>query len=416
MIAEILATGDEIRTGALVDTNSAYLARALEDMGVAVSRHLCVGDDLVATAAVLREIGDRADIALVTGGLGPTEDDLTCAAAARAAGVPLEMDEGVLETIREYFSGRNIPMPASNRKQALLPQGAQILENPVGTAPGFSMAIGRCRFCFLPGVPFEMKRMFKDRVRPVIDDMLGPARPVRLSRTLSTFGLTESATGDRLRGLHQAFPGIRLGLRAKFPEIQVKLYGAGGDPDALSRRMAAAVAWAEARLGDKVFATDGSSMAAVVGRRLRQRRATLALAESCTGGLIASRLTDVPGSSDYFLLSAVTYANAAKVAVLGVPPETISRCGAVSTETAKAMAAGVRRVAGATYGLSVSGIAGPSGGTAEKPVGTVSIGLSGPKRTTGADFQLRFATREMNKSMFAMKAMDMLRRELMDGD
>ena len=413
MIAELLATGDEIRTGALVDTNSAYLARGLEAAGISVSRHQCVGDDSGAIAAVLGEIGNRADIAMVTGGLGPTGDDLTCEAAARAAKVPLEKNDGVLDMIRNYFKGRNISMPASNEKQALLPKGAIVLENPVGTAPGFSMTIGRCRFWFMPGVPFEMKRMFTDQVLPAVGRMLGPDREVHMNRTLSTFGLTESATGDRLLGLDLAFPGIKLGLRAKFPEIQVKLYGAGKDPETLAHQMRDAEQWAAERIGDRVFSLDEESMAAVVGRLLRQQKATLALAESCTGGLIASRITDVSGSSDYFLFSAVTYANDAKVRILGVSPDTILRHGAVSTETAREMAEGARRAAGSTYGLSVSGIAGPSGGTAEKPVGTVCIGLAGPEGTTGVQLLLGFATRDMNKSMFAMKALDMLRRELL---
>ncbi|WP_373501167.1 competence/damage-inducible protein A [Desulfococcus sp.] len=413
MIAEVVATGDEIRTGALVDTNSAWLSRKIEAMGITVSRHACVGDDPAAITGVLTEIGDRADIAVVTGGLGPTGDDLTCEAAARAAGVSLELNAGVLDMIRNYFAGRKLPMPDSNRKQALLPRGAAVLENPVGTAPGFSLTIGRCRFWFMPGVPFEMKRMFRDQVRPIIDGMMGPNRRAHLNRTLSVFGLTESATEDRLRGLEQAFPGIKLGLRAKFPEIQVKLYGAGSDREALSNQMRAVEAWIAHRLGDRIFSMDGESMAAVVGRLLRHRKATLALAESCTGGLIANWMTDVPGSSDYFLLSAVTYANDAKSAVLGVSPGTIIRHGAVSVETATAMATGVRRIAGATYGLSVSGIAGPGGGTAEKPVGTVCIALAGPVATNGTQVRLNFASRDMNKSMFAMKAMDLLRRELM---
>jgi len=413
MIAEILATGEELRTGALVDTNSAYLAREMEAMGIDVARHQCVGDDLAAITAVLKEIGDRADIALVTGGLGPTEDDRTCEAAARAADVPLEMDGGVLDGIRRYFDSRRIPMPPSNEKQALIPTGADILENPVGTAPGFSINIGRCRCCFMPGVPFEMKRMFRDSVRSIIDEMLGPNRRIHLNRTLSTFGLTESATGDRLQGLEQTFPGIQLGLRAIFPEIQVKLYGDGSDGEELAKKMREATAWAIARLGDRVFSVEEESMAAALGRLLRQEGASLALAESCTGGLIANRITDVPGSSDYFLFSAVTYGNAAKVTVLGVSPDTLHRFGAVSTQTAEEMAMGVRRVAGATYGLSVSGIAGPSGGTPEKPVGTVCIGLAGSSGTTARQLTLSFATRDMNKSMFAMKAMDMLRRDLL---
>jgi nicotinamide-nucleotide amidase len=412
MHAEILATGDEIRTGALVDSNSAWIAQALEEAGVAVARLNGVGDDLDHLIGILKEIGGRADVAVVTGGLGPTVDDLSALAAAAATSVGLVMEPAALAAIEEFYRQRNRPMNPSVRKQAFLPAGADMLANPVGTAPGFRLRIGRCAFFFLPGVPFEMKRMLADHVLPQIDRMRGERRETHLIKTFACFGLTESLTGERVGGVAERFPGIKLGLRAKFPEVQVKLYTSDPVEAEAVGRLDAASAWARERLGDVLFSEAGESMEAVVGRLLRKRKASVAAAESCTGGLLSSLLTDVPGSSDYFLLSTVTYANDAKMRLLGVNAETLGRSGAVHEDTAQEMAEGVRRLAGSTYGLSTTGIAGPAGGTSEKPVGTVCIGLSTPARTVGYRFQYTYGRRSMNKHMFAMKAMDILRREL----
>ena len=412
-IAEILATGEEIRTGALVDSNSAFIAEQLEHAGVKVVRLNGVGDDLNRLIAVLKEIGERADVSIVTGGLGPTADDLSAQAAAEAAGVGLQADPAALASIEDFFRRRNRPMNRSIDKQALLPAGSEVLFNPVGTAPGFQLRIGRCWFFFLPGVPFEMKRMLADHVLPRIADRLGVRRGIRRVKTLSCFGLTESLTGERLAGLGDQFPGVRLGLRARFPEIQVKLYGSGLDAVQVAEALDQAAAWVRERLGDLVFADNGEPMEAVVGRLLRERHATLAVAESCTGGLISHWLTEVAGSSDYFLLAAVTYANEAKTRVLAVAEETLTHGGAVHPDTAREMAVGVRRLAGATYGIATSGIAGPTGGCSEKPVGTVCIGLAAPGQALGYRFHLNFGRRSMNKQMFALKALDVLRRELL---
>jgi nicotinamide-nucleotide amidase len=410
--AEILATGEEIRTGALVDSNSAHIAEQLEHAGLNVVRLNGVGDQLEQLSAVLKEIGNRADVAVVTGGLGPTVDDLCAQAAAAAAGAGLRLDPDALESIEAFFRQRNRPMNPSIRKQAVLPDGAQVLFNPVGTAPGFQLRIGRCWFFFLPGVPFEMQRMLAEQVLPRISGLLGGRREFRQVKTLSCFGLTESLTGERLDGLAEEFPGVRLGLRARFPEIQVKLYASGPAGARVSETLEMAAAWVRGRLGDIVFNDAGEPMAAVVGCLLRERNATLAAAESCTGGLIAHWLTEIAGSSDYFLLSAVTYANDAKTRVLGVAEETLRRCGAVHVDTAREMAIGVRRLAGAAYGIATSGIAGPAGGSAEKPVGTVCIGLATPAQAFGYRFHFNYGRRSMNKQMFAMKTLDVLRREL----
>lgn len=413
MIAEILTTGDEIRSGALVDSNSAYIAQILEGAGVEVVRHSCVGDDLEKIMTILQEIGSRSDIAVVTGGLGPTVDDITAAAAARAAGVELVLNPRALASIEKFFKRLQRPVTDSNKKQAMLPDDAECLCNPVGTAPGFHLIMGRCDFFFLPGVPFEMQRMLDNEViaRVLKTQTEGPR--VRLTRTLATFGLTESATGEKLAGFERLFPQIKLGFRAKFPEIHVTLYAGGPDEERLQKQLKQAVDWIFDKLGDKVFSDAGGSLEKAVGNLLNENNATLAVAESCTGGLISDLVTNVPGSSDYFVFSAVTYTNQSKMNILGVAAETLDRHGAVAVETAKEMAWGVKHVSGATYGLSTSGIAGPGGATDAKPVGTVCIGLATPQSVTGRRFNFTFNDRRMNKHIFAATALELLRRELL---
>jgi len=412
MIAEILATGDEIRSGALVDSNSGHIARALEETGIEVARHGCVGDNLESIASVLQEIAGRADLAVVTGGLGATEDDLTAAAAAKAAGVELVQDPTALDSLAAFFKARQQPLSAPNHKQALLPAGADCLVNPVGSAPGFQLQIGRCQMFFLPGVPFEMKQILAEAVLPRLAQLQGATRCVRQTRTLSTFGLTEADTAGRLRGFGGRFPGLKLGLRVKFPEIQVKLYGHDADEEGLRYRLDDAGGWVRRRLGGRVFSHTGESLEQAVARLLRARQETLALAESCTGGLMADLITEVPGSSDYFVFSAVTYANQAKVDILAVDVKTLQDHGAVSVETAREMASGVRSACGTTYGLATSGIAGPGGASAGKPVGTVCIGLATSDGVSGHRYHFPYDHRSRNKRIFAAMALELLRREL----
>jgi len=412
MKAEILATGDEIRTGALVDSNSALVAERLEQHGVVVSRHHSVGDDLTALVEVISEISRRADAAVVTGGLGPTVDDRTVEAAAQVAGVQLTLDPKALADIENFFKRRGRPFSATNRKQAMIPQGAMCLYNPIGTAPGVRLTINRCTFFFLPGVPVEMKLMLDDQVLPQIMDLQGAKRQYALVRTISTFGLPESMVGEKVASLGDQFPDITLGLRAKFPEIQVKLYLRTEDEPAGQKVLDAADRWVSEKLRQYVFSHRGRPLAEEVGRLLLARNATLALAESCTGGLVANWITNTAGSSEYFLFSAVTYHNAAKVSVLGVSEETLKEKGAVDEETARQMAEGARRLGGATYGLATTGIAGPGGGSDEKPVGTICLALATPEDTLSRRFCFSFGQRLMNKRIFAMSALDMLRRHL----
>lgn len=413
MQAEILSTGDEVRSGAVVDTNAAFIAEMLETNGISVNRHTCVGDDVDGIAAALQEIARRADMAVITGGLGPTADDVTAEAAARAAGVELEEVPAALEQVERFFKSRGVAMSAANRKQALLPRGASVLENIDGTAPGFRMTMGACRMVFLPGVPREMRPMM---ARHVLHDLKAQHRSdgvVHAVDVISTFGLPESVVGDRLKDITPTAGPLRIGLRVLFPEIHVRLYGRGDRQETLAAQMRQLKDTICERLGKRVVATDGRRLPEVLAHLLIERKATLAVAESCTGGLMAKQLTDVPGSSGFFLLSAVTYANEAKMAVLGVAPETLERFGAVDEATAREMAEGARRCAGADYALSTTGIAGPDGGTAEKPVGTVCIGLATPEGTTTFRYGFSFGDRDLNRRLFAATAFDRLRQYLM---
>lgn len=414
MIAEILATGDEVRTGALVDSNSAHIAERLTRTGIFVQRHHTVGDDMQALVAVFDEISRRADIAVVTGGLGPTQDDLTVEAAARAAGCSLRLDDRVLRDIERFFVERGRTMSQSNKKQAYLPEKATVLYNPVGTAPGFQLTLNRCVFFCLPGVPYEMKTMLADQVLPELESLQGGRRSYNLARTFATFGLPESTVGEKVLGLETAFPGIKVGLRAKFPEIQVKLYLAANDAREGEALLDKAGRWVADRLGAFMFSDEGSTMAETVGKMLADRGQTLALAESCTGGLVANWITNIAGSSDYFLLSAVTYANQAKIDILGVKPETLAQLGAVDEQVAREMAQGARRRSGATYGVGITGIAGPGGATPGKPVGTVCIAVAAPDKTISKRFVFSFGRRLMNKKIFATAALDLLRRVMVE--
>jgi nicotinamide-nucleotide amidase len=413
MQAEILSTGDEIRSGALADANASHIARNLEDAGIAVLRHHCVGDDMEQLVMVLKEIAPRSDIGIVTGGLGPTADDITAEAAARAAGVAMAINDTALAGIESFFRKRQRPLTPSNRKPAIMPHGASVIANPSGTAPGFALNIDRCRFFFLPGVPAEMKRMLTETVLEAIAAGQGGKRDYILVSTLSSFGLPESVVDEKLAGLTQRFPEIRLGLRAVFPEIHIKLYARGKARQKLSEQLTQVSDDVVSRLDHRVFSTQGETMQAVVGRLLRQQGATVAVAESCTGGLISHLLTDVSGSSDYFLFSGVTYSNAAKIRVLGVSPDILDRHGAVHEKTAQAMAEGARNVSGATYGIATSGIAGPTGAVPGKPVGTLCVGLARPDGSHGKRYQFPFDDRAMNKQVFAITALNRLRLALL---
>jgi nicotinamide-nucleotide amidase len=382
MTAAVLSTGTELLRGDHVNTNASFLARAVSDLGLEVSCLETVGDDRARLRETLSRLGAENEVLVCTGGLGPTTDDLTTGVVAELLGVPLVRDEASLSTIRAMLTSAGRKMADSNAKQADFPRGAQILPNARGTAPGFSVTLGRSLAFFLPGVPSEMEAMFAATVAPRLAAL--PRLPMHLIR-LRTFGLPESEVNDRLGGIEQAH-GVTLGYRASLPEIEVKIFATGGGA---RERAVTAEAMVRAALGDAVYGEGVTSFPEAIVRLLEERGATLSLAESCTGGLVGELVTTVPGSSRTFLGGVVSYANSAKIALLGVQEELLSAHGAVSPEVARAMAEGARARFGSTYALSITGIAGPNGGTRDKPVGLVHFAVAGPDGVTPKEARYR---------------------------
>jgi nicotinamide-nucleotide amidase len=378
MTAAVLSIGTELSRGELVNTNGPWIAAQLVTIGFEVFEHAIVDDDRPRIVAAIERFARNVSVIVCTGGLGPTTDDVTTEAVATVLGAKLRRDEASLEHIRRRFEKLGRVMSESNAKQADFPEGAEVLPNPIGTAPGFSVRVGRAIAFFMPGVPREMTRMFDEQVTPRI-------RPLAPSDTyqtrLKTFGLPESVVGEKLAGVEAAHEGITLGYRAHFPEIEVKVLAKGASQTSAREACERATADVRARLGDVIYGEADDTFASVVGRTLRNRGVTLAIAESCTGGLVGSMLTREPGASDFLLLDAVTYANSAKARVLGVDEDVLRAHGAVSAEVAASMAEGARRASGSDVALSLTGVAGPTGGSEDKPVGTVYLGVTGARGT-----------------------------------
>lgn len=413
MTAGLLSIGTELTRGELVNTNAAWLGEELTGLGFDVVEHVTVDDELERIVTALHRFAETHRVVIVTGGLGPTSDDLTTEAAARAAGVALRRDDSVVEGIREKFKLFGRVMPESNAKQGDFPEGAEILLNPVGTAPGFAMTLGQARFFFVPGVPREMKHIFGESIVPAIGAL---AEPRTHQVHLRTFGMTESGVAEALRGLEKTHEGLTLGYRAHFPEIEVKVHVRAGSVAEAERRSLAIAEEARTRLGDAVFGGRDDAFAEVVARAVRAAGKTLAVAESCTGGQVGQMLTRFPGASDYLLLDAVVYANSAKEAVLGVSADILRDHGAVSSETAAAMAEGALRVAGADIAVSITGVAGPGGGTEDKPVGTVWFGLARKGQPTFTKHRKLPWSRDRVQTLAAYVALELVRRAALGSD
>lgn len=374
MPAAILSIGTELTRGELTNTNATWLAERLTAHGFDVAAIETIPDTRALIVETLLRLAARHRVIVCTGGLGPTTDDLTAACAAEAAGVRLVRHEPSLEAIRRRFQTIQREMSASNAKQADFPEGAEVLPNPVGTAPGFMLRLGASQLFFTPGVPSEMHRMFDDQIFPRIGSL---AANDTVQNHLKTFGQAESRIGELLSGVEEMFPGVTIGYRAHFPEIEVKVNARAKTKRDAQTLADAATREVRNRIGEFVYGEGAAdSFPAAVGRALRQRGLTLAVAESCTGGLVGQMLTSIAGSSDFMLLDTVVYSNTSKTTVLGVDPELIRAHGAVSSECAIAMAEGVRRVAGSDIAVSITGIAGPSGGSDLKPVGLVYLAVA----------------------------------------
>lgn len=371
MKVALLSTGEEVLTGETIDTNSAWIAAALWDAGISVRAMMTVGDSLVDLEDALRLCADRASVIIMTGGLGPTEDDLTSEVCAKWAGVSRFESTEALGQIEERYRARGRALSPTNRKQALIPIGSTLLENRWGSAPGFAVSEGATTVYCLPGVPMEMRHMFEEWVLP----RLVSESPPRLVR-MRTFGLAESRLQAMMNPLDLG--NAVLGFRAHIPEVQIKLRFPYGTPDADRTAVVDRVA---ATVGSALYTVDGGDLAETVVARLNARRQTVALAESCTAGMIAAWLANVPGVSSVLMNGMVTYSNASKSSLLGVPEALIDEHGAVSEPVARAMAERVRSVSGTDWGLGITGIAGPGGGSDRKPVGTVHLSVAGPHGT-----------------------------------
>jgi len=413
MKVEIIAVGTELLTPDFQDTNSLFLTTGLNAIGLEVSFKTIVGDDDRDLAGVLRTALGRSRIILCMGGLGPTADDRTRETLARLLGRKLVYHREIQARIRDRFRRRGAPMTASNLKQCYVIEGAEVLDNPNGTAPGLWLEAKGRKIALLPGPPREIRPMFENRVLPRLAAL---GRGLSVRRVIRLTGLGESAMETRLKPFYAAVPpGVTVTTLASPGDLAIHLTYSGAGPlaeaetrlDRLERVIGKA-------LGPRIYSRNGDSLEEVVGARLRAKSKTVACAESCTGGLIGHRLTNVPGSSGYFLESAVVYSNEAKTRRLGVPAALIERHGAVSSRVARAMAMGIRRTSGADFGIAVTGVAGPDGGTARKPVGLVYIALA-HARGAAVVRSLFFGGRAEIKFQASQKALDLLRKKLSPG-
>lgn len=409
--AWVLTIGDELLRGEIVDSNKAFLCERLLDLQVEVRRQVSVADDPEELEALLREAAANARIVLVSGGLGPTRDDITASVVAQSFGRPLVRDEATLEQIRGFFARFGREMAPNNAKQADFPEGAEVLPNPNGTAPGFLLDAGDCCLVCLPGVPRELYAMMDDEVVPRLASRFAAGLFIHAT-LLRTFGIGESTLDRRLEDIARGDRALRLGFRTQFPDNCVRVVARAATLGEAQSRVAEVVREIRRRLGPLVLGEGERGLEALVGELLRDRKRTLAIAESCTGGLIASRLTDVPGSSQYLLESVVTYSNAAKRKRLGVRALDLERHGAVSEPVVRQMAEGIRRHSGASMGLAVTGIAGPGGGSPDKPVGTLYLALADENGTAVQHHSLAF-DRSRNKLLASQLALDWLRRRLL---
>jgi nicotinamide-nucleotide amidase len=408
MNAVIVSIGSELTSGLLVDTNSAFLSRELEVAGIEVAAHFTVGDEQPRIVAALRRACEQADVVIASGGLGPTPDDRTRAALAEAMGAELIEDERSFAEIEAFFRKRNYPMSRLNRVQAMRPAPAEAIPNANGTAPGIAAELGEAKVFTLPGVPGEMRAMFREHVLP----RLGQAGRVILHRRVCCFGCGESSLAERIEDLMAARGDVRVGTTASSGLIAVHVSCAADSIESARRQADDILHEIRARLGEWIVAEgEDASLEAAVGELLRSGGQTLATAESCTGGMLGEMITAVPGSSEYYLGGVVSYTNAAKRDLLDVDAATLESRGAVSEAVARQMADGVRKRFAGDWGIGITGIAGPSGGTESKPVGLVFVALS-DREGTHVERQIFPGDRQAVRRRAALTALNMLRKAM----
>ncbi len=412
MIAHILSIGNELTMGQTVDTNTAWLAGRIAALGIICTKQVTIADDRAAIRQAVEIAAKEADLVLISGGLGPTPDDLTRYAVADAMGADLFLDRTSLGQIEAFFRSRGRTMRSSNETQAMFPRSAVPIENTCGTAPGMLVHLHRADFYIMPGVPREMKLMFERDIEPALRRAAGTSA-IRQA-VLHTFGMPESQLGEKIADLMQRDRNPTVGTSAADLIITIRVNAQGDTEDEAARLLDADLAEIRRRLGDVVFGEDDETLAHAAAKLLIAGNRTISTAESCTGGLIAKQLTDVAGSSAYMIQGFVTYANEAKHRLLDVPMELIKRHGAVSREVAEAMATHCRRISRTDYAISTTGIAGPTGGTPEKPVGLVYIGLATPDGTDVVERRLgETLPRDAIRERTAFVALSKLRKKLL---
>ncbi len=384
MIVEIISTGTELLLGQIVNTNAPYLARKLNEIGYDAVYQTTVGDNRVRMASVLTIAMNRADIIITSGGLGPTQGDITKEVTAEVLGLPMYLHEESVAHIKGFFERRHLTMTQNNLRQAMMPEGAIVVTNHRGTAPGVIIEHEEKTIIHLPGPPMELEHMFENSILPYFSNRFG-SQGLIVSKVLRTFGLGESSMEERIRDYILAQKNPTLALLARSGEIHVRLTAKGETAEIAHQLIAELEPRIRERIGEFVFGADEQALEQVVGEALTDRKYTLAVAESCTGGAVSARLTDIPGSSAYLTGSIVSYSNKVKSEFVGVPESILKEKGAVSEETARAMAEGIRQRFGVDIGVGVTGIAGPGGGTAEKPVGLVYIAVAGPNGTVAEE-------------------------------
>lgn len=419
MQIEIINTGSELMLGFVLNTHQQWLCRQLSDAGYDVTRQVAIADTGTAIQQAVREALGRADFIIVTGGLGPTSDDITRDLIAELLGKKLHQDAAILKELENFFAQRNRPMPETTKVQAMVPEGAIVLDNPHGTAPGLAMEVRPNPFrndgkgswlVMLPGPPREMRPMFNTHVLPLLREKL-PLEAAFVCRTLRTTGMGESFVEEKISESLQPFmkSGLELGYCAHYGSVDVRLVSRGAHAEKMVNDAEAII---REKLGTHIFGIQDAQLNELIVQMLTERKQTLVLAESCTGGYVANRITDVSGASAVFLCGMVTYSNEAKQNLLGVKEETLKQHGAVSEPTAREMAEGARKRFNADYAIAITGIAGPTGGTPEKPVGTVFIALATAKHTFVLNPVNRF-DRPTFKQVTCQQALELLRRNLL---
>ncbi len=413
MYGEIIAIGDELVSGKTVNTTSSFAARRLFDTGYSVRRIVVIGDDIPLIVECLNKSVQRCRFLIITGGLGPTADDITNEAVSRAFELPLIENQQILRKISDCEKRHGLSYDETfKRKLSMLPEGAELL-NPDGHAAGYMLMHGGIPLFFLPGVPHQLENHVVEQVIPRLREILGKGRSV-MQKTFKIFGLSEIEVNARLSRIESRYSGLSIGYYPNFPEVHVTVTLKGQSSDETRSACLDACSAIRNALGLYVIAEDDDTLEAVTGRLLVEKHAMVSVAESCTGGLLGQRLTDVSGSSAWFDRGITTYTNRAKEELLNVPHEFIEKYGAVSSQVAESMAEGVKKLSRTAYALSITGIAGPTGGSVEKPVGTVYIALSTPERTEAKRFFFP-GGRDKVRATAAETALDWLRRHLTDG-